>query len=150
MNNQLINFHLCLIVVLGCSYLTHDFLYNSTHLLLLYVLNFSIAVFVYWLVYLLRNSQKEYLGFYFLAGTFIKFISFFLFVLPIFKYDNFVSTSEFLSFFVPYTISLIVEKDSIPDELSVIAHSQDDVIQAIAHMCACMAIHRCTRTHALV
>lgn len=109
MNNQLINFHLCLIVVLGCSYLTHDFLYNSTHLLLLYVLNFSIAVFVYWLVYLLRNSQKEYLGFYFLAGTFIKFISFFLFVLPIFKYDNFVSTSEFLSFFVPYTISLIVE-----------------------------------------
>ena len=95
--------------ILSVSYLTHDFLYNSIHLFQLYTLNFSIAVFVYWLVYLLRNSQKEYLGFYFLAGTFIKFIVFFLLVFPNFKDDNVVSTTEFLSFFVPYAISLIVE-----------------------------------------
>ena len=109
MNKQLINFHLCLTIILSVSYLTHDFLYNSIHLFQLYTLNFSIAVFVYWLVYLLRNSQKEYLGFYFLAGTFIKFIVFFLLVFPNFKDDNVVSTTEFLSFFVPYAISLIVE-----------------------------------------
>lgn len=109
MNKQLINFHLCLILVLGISYLTHNFLYNSTHLLLLYTLNFSIAVFVYLLIYLLRNLQKEYLGFYFLAGTFLKFIVFFLLVLPVFREDTIVSTTEFLSFFVPYILSLIIE-----------------------------------------
>ena len=109
MNKQLINFHLCLTIILSASYLIHGFLYNSIYLFQFYTLNFSIAVFVYWLVYLLRNSQKEYLGFYFLAGTFIKFIVFFLLVFPNFKDDNVVSTTEFLSFFVPYAISLIVE-----------------------------------------
>ena len=109
MNKQLINFHLFLILILGISYLIHNFLYSSIHLLLLYTLNFSIAVFVYWLVYLLRNLQKEYLGFYFLAGTFLKFIIFFLLVLPVFKEDNIVSKTEFLSFFIPYILSLIIE-----------------------------------------
>ena len=113
MYKQLINFHLYLFVVLGVSYFIHDYIVSFDHLILLYALNLSIAVFVYWLVFLLRNKHKEYLGFYFLAGTLIKFIVFFIIVLPIFKENNIVSKTEFLSFFIPYLLSLFVETKSL-------------------------------------
>tara|TARA_B110000014_G_C19956769_1_gene495136 strand:- start:397 stop:774 length:378 start_codon:yes stop_codon:yes gene_type:complete len=109
MNKQLIKFHLYLFVVLGVSYFIHNYIVSFNQLFLLYALNLVIAIFVYWLVFLLRNKQKEYLGFYFLAGTLIKFIVFFVIVLPIFKEDNIVSKTEFLSFFTPYLLSLLVE-----------------------------------------
>ena len=113
MNKQLINFHLYLFIVLGASYFIHNYIVSCNHLFLLYALNLSIAIFVYWIVFLLRNKQKEYLGFYFLAGTFVKFIVFFAIVLPIFKEDNTISKTEFLSFFTPYLLSLFVETKSL-------------------------------------
>ena len=113
MNKQLIRFHFYLFIVLGGSYFIHDFITSSNHLILLYTLNLSVAFFVYWLVFLLRDKQKEYLGFYFLAGTLIKFIIFFKIVLPIFKENDVVSKTEFLSFFIPYLLSLIVETKSL-------------------------------------
>ena len=113
MNKQLISFHFYLFIVLGVSYFIHDYLVSFDHLILLYALNLSVACFVYWLVFLLRDKQKEYLGFYFLAGTLIKFIVFFKIVLPIFKENNIVSKTEFLSFFIPYLLSLFVETKSL-------------------------------------
>ena len=113
MNKQLISFHFYLFIVLGVSYFIHDYIVSLDHLMLLYALNLSVACFVYWLVFLLRNKQKEYLGFYFLAGTLIKFIVFFKIVLPIFKENNIVSKTEFLSFFIPYLLSLFVETKSL-------------------------------------
>lgn len=113
MNKQLIRFHISLLFVLTISYFVHDYIVSSHHLLLLYAVNFSIAVFVYWIVFLLRNSQKESLGFYFLIGTFLKFFIFFVFILPIFKEDNIVSKVEFFSFFTPYIISLFIETKSL-------------------------------------
>lgn len=113
MNKQLIRFHISLLFVLTISYFVHDYIVSSNHLLLLYTVNFSIAVFVYWIVFLLRNSQKESLGFYFLIGTFLKFFIFFVFILPIFKEDNIVSKVEFFSFFTPYIISLFIETKSL-------------------------------------
>ena len=109
MNKPLIRFHVSMIVVLFVSYLLHDYILDSQHLPLMYAVNFLIATIVYWLVYLLRNKQKEYLGFYFLAGTFLKIVVFLLVILPLIKEDNFVSKIEFFSFFVPYIISLIIE-----------------------------------------
>ena len=82
------------------------------HLPFLYAINASIAIFVYWIVFLLRNN-KGYLGYYFLLGTFIKFFIFFIFVLPIFKDDNIVSRTEFFTFFIPYFLSLMVETKSL-------------------------------------
>ena len=109
MNRSLIKFHLSLILILVSAFFIHNYVNHHTYLLLLYIINFLIAVFVYLLVFVLRNSQKEYLGFYFLGGTFLKFTVFFLFVLPIFKEDGTMSSSEFLAFFVPYILSLIIE-----------------------------------------
>jgi hypothetical protein len=114
MNKQLLNFHLLLFFILGISFFTHkNNIDNTDHLLFLYAINASIAIFVYWTVFLLRNNSKAYLGYYFLLGTFIKFFIFFIFVLPIFKDDNVVSKTEFFTFFIPYFLSLIVETKSL-------------------------------------
>ena len=114
MNKQLFNFHFLLFFVLGISFFTHRYsIENTDHLLFLYFINALIAIFVYWIVFLLRKSSNEYLGYYFLLGTFIKFFIFFIFVLPIFKYDNIISKTEFFTFFIPYFLSLIVETKSL-------------------------------------
>ena len=113
MNKQLFNFHLLLFFVLGISFFFHKYsIDNTDHLPFLYAINASIAIFVYWIVFLLRNN-KGYLGYYFLLGTFIKFFIFFIFVLPIFKEDNIVSRTEFFTFFIPYFLSLMVETKSL-------------------------------------
>ena len=113
MNKQLFNFHLLLFFILGISFFFHKYsIDNTDHLPFLYAINASIAIFVYWIVFLLRNN-KGYLGYYFLLGTFIKFFIFFIFVLPIFKDDNIVSRTEFFTFFIPYFLSLMVETKSL-------------------------------------
>ena len=114
MNKQLLNFHLLLFFILGISFFFHKCSINNTdHLTFLYAINASIAILVYWIVFLLRNNNKGYLGYYFLLGTFIKFFIFFIFVLPIFKDDNIVSRTEFFTFFIPYFLSLMVETKSL-------------------------------------
>ena len=114
MNKQLLNFHILLFFILGISFFFHKCsIDNTDHLTFLYAINASIAIFVYWIVFLLRNNNKGYLGYYFLLGTFIKFFIFFIFVLPIFKDDNIVSRTEFFTFFIPYFLSLMVETKSL-------------------------------------
>ena len=114
MNKQLLNFPLLLFFILGISFFFHKYsIDNTDHLPFLYAINASIAIFVYWIVFLLRNNNKGYLGYFFLLGTFIKFFIFFIFVLPIFKDDNIVSRTEFFTFFIPYFLSLMVETKSL-------------------------------------
>jgi|TARA_B110000238_G_scaffold143942_1_gene155287 hypothetical protein len=114
MTKQLLNFHFLLFLILGISFFTHRYsIDNTDHLTFLYSINASIAIFVYWIVFLLRKNSNEYLGYYFLLGTFIKFFVFFIFVLPIFKDDNIVSKTEFFTFFIPYFLSLMVETKSL-------------------------------------
>ena len=114
MNKKLLNFHILLFFILGISFFTHkNSIDNTDHLLFLYVINASIAIFIYWIAFLLRSDSKGYLGYYFLLGTFIKFLFFFIFVLPIFKDDNIVSKTEFFTFFIPYFLSLMVETKSL-------------------------------------
>jgi len=114
MNKQLLNFHILLFFILGISFFFHKCsIDNTDHLTFLYAINASIAILVYWIVFLLRNNNKGYLGYYFLLGTFIKFFIFFIFVLPIFKGDNIVSRTEFFTFFIPYFLSLMVETKSL-------------------------------------
>ena len=120
MNKQLLNFHLLLFFILGISFFTHRYsIDNTDHLSFLYLINASIAIFIYWIAFLLRSDSKGYLGYYFLLGTFIKFLFFFIFVLPIFKDDNIVSKTEFFTFFIPYFLSLMVETKSLISLLNI-------------------------------
>ena len=114
MNKPLLNFHVLLFFVLGISFFIHKVsIANVDHLSFLYAINGSIAVFVYWIIFLLRNNSKGYLGYYFLLGTLIKFLIFFIFILPVFKEDNVISRTEFFTFFIPYFLSLLVETKSL-------------------------------------
>ena len=114
MNKQLLNFHLLLIFTLGFSFLAHNyFIENLKNLALLYIINAFVAVVVYWAAFLSRTGVKDYLGYYFLMGTFIKFLIFFIFFLPIFKEDGIISKTEFFSFFIPYVLALVVETISL-------------------------------------
>ncbi len=113
MNKELIHFHFSIFICLGLSYFIHNYIVNTERLLFLYAINIIIAVFIYWAAYLFKDKQKEHLGLYFLAGTFLKFFVFFTIVLPIFKNDKVFSKIEFFSFFVPYLISLIIETKSL-------------------------------------
>ncbi len=113
MNRYLIAFHGYLFIVLVAVYSIHNYIVEDPNLSLFYTLNFFLAAFVYNLIFLLKNKQKEYLGFYFLIGTFLKFTIFFIIILPILKKDNVVSKLEFLSFFIPYIFSLFVETKSL-------------------------------------
>lgn len=63
------------------------------------------------LIFLMRLAQKNKsnLGFIFMAGSFLKFLVFFLLFFPEYKADGEMQTIEFSSFFIPYAICLSVK-----------------------------------------
>ncbi len=78
-------------------------------MVLSYVINFLLASIIYIGLYSFRNKIKTQIGFLFLAGSFLKFIVFFILFYPSYKADGSMASSEFAAFFVPYAICLVVE-----------------------------------------
>tara|TARA_Y100001968_G_C18684868_1_gene404145 strand:- start:14 stop:400 length:387 start_codon:yes stop_codon:yes gene_type:complete len=112
-NKKLICFRAILLFVLFVVYWAHSLTTNNENLPTLYVLNASVAILVYFFAYVFRNKHREYLAFYFLPGSIIKFSLFFLVILPIFKEDDRFSKDEFFAFFVPYIVTLVIETISL-------------------------------------
>ena len=109
MIRSLVFFHLVLFVSLISAYFIHlgNISFNNLHQP--YIINALAAMFVYVVAYFFRNKHKQYLGFYFLSGTLLKFFIFLVFILPPLQQDGSLSKEAYMSFFVPYAISLIVE-----------------------------------------
>jgi len=82
-------------------------------IVLAYVLNYALAIGIYYLLFYFRIKLKEQLGFLFMGGSFLKFILFFVFFYPSYKSDGNINTLEFSSFFLPYIICLILETFSL-------------------------------------
>lgn len=74
-----------------------------------YIFNFILAVFTVLLLTFLQHKATGSLGFIFMAGSLFKFLLYFVFFNTSFKEDGDVSRLEFASFFIPYSISLIIE-----------------------------------------
>jgi F0F1-type ATP synthase assembly protein I len=74
-----------------------------------YLVNALLAATIYIAIYFFRNRLKNNIGFLFMAGSFIKFILFFILFYPTYSADGTLDKVEFSAFFVPYAISLIVE-----------------------------------------
>lgn len=74
-----------------------------------YVVNFVLAVSMYFTLFFLQYKYTSQLGFIFMAGSFVKFILFFVFFYPSYKQDGLLSSLEFGAFFIPYAISLVFE-----------------------------------------
>tara|TARA_B100001093_G_scaffold520499_2_gene616967 strand:- start:85571 stop:85981 length:411 start_codon:yes stop_codon:yes gene_type:complete len=114
----LVCFHLLLLLVLAPAYFVHKSHYFTYNLIDLYLFNALIAVLVIWLSVLFRKKHKDYIAFYFFGGTIVKLLLFFVLIFPLYKEENNVSRLGFLSFFVPYLLTLIVETISLVRLLS--------------------------------
>lgn len=80
------------------------------HLLLpAYGINWLLAVLIFVAIEYFKKINKNALGFLFMAGSLLKFAVFFLVFYPVYKADSYMSSTEFLSFFVPYATCLVFE-----------------------------------------
>lgn len=78
-----------------------------------YAMNFLVAALFFLLIYRLRINHPEKLGFVFMLGSGIKFTLFFVFFNPAIQADSPTTSAEFLSFFVPYTLSTVIETTAL-------------------------------------
>lgn len=78
-----------------------------------YYANVILAIFIYSSLSLLQKKYNDQLGFLFMVGSLLKFAVFFIFFSPNFRQNGDISRLEFLSFFVPYLICLLLETVAI-------------------------------------
>lgn len=116
MMNQVINFSLKLIVILGVVFAIHLIilakinqpLFNN-FIIEAYIVNGLLAIIIYSILNFLKKKYLDMLGFIFMFGSFLKFGVYFIFFYPVFKEDGVIIRQEATSFLVPYVASLIVE-----------------------------------------
>ena len=116
MMNQVINFSLKLIVILGVVFAIHLIilakinqpLFNN-FIIEAYIVNGLLAIIIYSILNFLKKKYLDMLGFIFMFGSFLKFGVYFIFFYPVFKEDGVIIRQEATSFLVPYIASLIVE-----------------------------------------
>ena len=74
-----------------------------------YLINYILATSIYAYLFHAKEKYRDSLGFLFMAGSFLKFAAFFIFFYPSYHADNKIQTIEFATFFIPYTLCLILE-----------------------------------------
>lgn len=118
--NDFLKFSLLLLVVLVTALAMHLIVLKGLELpmwdnkiLLAYSINYILAVAIYGTLYLLQEKMTSQLGFLYMGGSLLKFLFFFILFYPSYKLDGDMSNSEFAAFFIPYSISLILETSGI-------------------------------------
>lgn len=74
-----------------------------------YSINAILAIGIFWGLSTLKDKYNNQIGFLFLGSSCIKFFVFFVVFYGPYKADGQIVFSEFVSFFVPYTICLVLE-----------------------------------------
>jgi hypothetical protein len=95
-------FHLLILYLNGFPLFNHL-------IILAYLVNALLAIVIVVVLYAFRIKLKNQLGFLFMAGSLIKFAVFFIIFHPNYRSDGDISNMEFLTFFTPYVLSLILE-----------------------------------------
>ena len=101
-----------LLIALSLAFVIHttlipDELWGQIRLMwLCYLLNYGLAVLIFWAVLATQKKKVMLVGVVFMGGSMLKFALFFLFINPDFKADGLVGRDELSLFFVPYLISL--------------------------------------------
>ena len=101
---------------LGVAFFIHTYLLGSNDypkfnnkIILSYWINGILASLIYIALYSFRRRLKNQIGFLFIAGSFVKFVFFFLLFYPSYRLDGKMDKLEFFAFFAPYLICLIIE-----------------------------------------
>lgn len=116
MIKEFISFKLRLFLFLLVAYLIHFFFLKNEvdpsvikMLNVSYIGNFIITAAVFFVLNLLKEKQAKNLGFIFLFTSLFKFVFFYFSLEPTFQADGITSRLEFFLFFIPYSLSLIIE-----------------------------------------
>ena len=116
MNSESKEFSAILLIFLSAAFAIH-MLVNTLmsapvfqhQILASYAINITLAVVIFWCLTSLKKKYKNQIGFLFLASSIVKFLVFFLIFYGPYKADGEIVLSEFTSFFVPYSICLVLE-----------------------------------------
>ena len=116
MNSESREFSARLLVFLSAAFVIH-MLVNKLmsiplfqhQILVSYAINTALAVGVFWGLTSLKKKYNNQIGFLFLASSIVKFLVFFLVFYGPYKADGEIVLLEFTSFFIPYTICLVLE-----------------------------------------
>ena len=107
---------LTVIFVASIAFFIHLFINSSiansvefSQLFYSYWVNVLLACGVIVLLFVLRKRLKDQLGFIFMAASMLKFVFFFFLFYPEYNSDGDLSRLEFLTFFIPYVVCLIIE-----------------------------------------
>ena len=109
-------FLLTLLVTLTLAFFTHTSLLEKfgesrfgNQIVTSYCTNAALAALIYLVLYIFRRKLKNYIGYLFIGGSFLKFVIFFILFYPMYKSDGKMDRLEFAAFFVPYAIALVIE-----------------------------------------
>jgi hypothetical protein len=112
----ILNFTLVIFGTLGLVFWVHTTLLDmfgfppyGNKIVLSYLVNAVLALIIYGSLFMFRQRLRNYIGFLFMGGSFLKFIFFFILFYPGYSADGVMDKMEFAAFFVPYAISLIIE-----------------------------------------
>ena len=116
MNSESREFSARLLVFLSAAFAIHV-LVNTLmsvpvfqhQILASYAINTALAVGIFWGLTSLKKKYNNQIGFLFLASSIVKFLVFFLIFYGPYKADGEIVLLEFTSFFIPYTICLVLE-----------------------------------------
>lgn len=118
--NKIVAFSLKLLLILAIAFPVHAYCQSALglayfHNLLIesYLANYILVVVSYSVLLKLQKKYTNSLGFIFMGGSFVKFAVFFIFFNPYYKSDEDIQTVEFLAFFIPYGLAIILETISL-------------------------------------
>ena len=116
MNKLVIRFLTTLLLSISIIFILYSFFLNYQNLsiysnktILAYIVNIVLATVIFLFLYFFRKKYRDQLGFLYMAGSLLKFTVFFILFYPSYKSDGIITKYEFTAFFIPYTISLLVE-----------------------------------------
>ncbi|WP_368736418.1 DUF6168 family protein [Patiriisocius marinus] len=125
MSKKSILFIVLLLTILIITFCSHIFALHYKQLplfenkiILSYILNYVAAIIIFIVLERYIKKESSQVGFIFMAGSGLKFLLFFLIFYPSYKADGKMATVEFISFFIPYAICLILEVAYLSKELN--------------------------------
>jgi hypothetical protein len=116
MNNIGLSFTLRLVILLSVAFLIHSGIQHwsgqgsfENHIIATYLFNFVLAILFFFVLLYYKKKKSTQLGFIFLFSSALKFTFFFIFLSPMVRTLNGIHSAEFISFFIPYSVSLSAE-----------------------------------------
>ncbi|MDG1374036.1 MAG: DUF6168 family protein [Flavobacteriaceae bacterium] len=116
LKHPIVSFSSRLILLVSLVFGLHLFLLQSKGLPLFenkilasYIINTFLTIGIVFLLFKLKEKYTNQIGFLFLGSSFIKFLTFFVVFYGAYKADGSIKTLEFLAFFIPYSLCLILE-----------------------------------------